>query len=90
LEAEGLTREVVSRVQRLRRDSGLEVSDRIRLGLAASPGRLASAVETHGDYIAGETLAVAVTRNLGETEELEHTARVEIEGESITLGLSRT
>ncbi len=89
LEAEGLTREVVSRVQRLRRDSGLEVSDRIRLGLAASPGRLAAAVEAHGDYIAGETLAVAVTRDLGDTEELEHTARVEIEGESITLGLSR-
>lgn len=89
LEAEGLTREVVSRVQRLRRDSGLEVSDRIRLGLAASPGRLAAAVEAYGDYIAVETLAVAVTRDLGDTEELEHTARVEIEGESITLGLSR-
>ena len=61
LEAEGLAREVVSRVQRLRRDSGLDVSDRIRLGLAVESGRLAGAVEANSDYIAGETLAVVVT-----------------------------
>ena len=90
LQAEGLAREIVNRVQRLRRDSGLEVSDRIRLGLATTPGRLAGAVEVHGGYIARETLAADVTTDAGQTASLPHTVRVEIEGESITLGLSRT
>ena len=90
LQAEGLAREIVSRVQRLRRDSGLEVSDRIRLGLAAAPGRLADAVEVHGAYIAGETLAADVTTDAGQTASLTHTVRVEIDGQSMTLGLSRT
>jgi len=90
LEAEGLAREVVSRVQRLRRDSGLDVSDRIRLGLASESGRLAAAVEAHREYIAGETLAVAVTTEAEQTAALKYTTRVEIEGESIALGLSRT
>ncbi|MCK5446978.1 MAG: class I tRNA ligase family protein, partial [Gemmatimonadetes bacterium] len=90
LEAEGLAREVVSRVQRLRRESGLDVSDRIHLGLAAESGRLADAVETHRDYIAGETLATAVTTDADQSAGLKHTAHVEIEGESIALGLSRT
>jgi len=89
LEAEGLAREVVSRVQRLRRDSGLDVSDRIQLGLAVESGRLAGAVGAYSDYIAGETLAVAVTRDADETAELAHTVHVEIEGESIILGVSR-
>ena len=89
LEAEGLAREVVSRVQRLRRDSGLHVSDRIRLGLAVESGRLAGAVEANSDYIAGETLAVVVTKDAGETAALAHTTHAEIEGESIILGVSR-
>jgi isoleucyl-tRNA synthetase len=90
LEAEGLAREIVSRVQRLRRDSGLDVSDRIRLGLAAEAGRLAEAVDRHRDYIAGETLAVVVITDAEQGGALDYTARVEIEGESIALGLSRS
>jgi isoleucyl-tRNA synthetase len=90
LEAEGLAREVVSRVQRLRRESGLDVSDRIRLGMAAESGRLADAVEAHREYIAGETLAVAVTTEAEQTAALKYTTRVEIEGESIALGFSRS
>ena len=89
LEAEGLAREIVSRVQRFRRASDLDVSDRIRLGLATDPGRLADAVDAHGDYIAGETLAVVVTTDADQTAAMQHQVRTEIEGESIVLGLSR-
>ncbi len=46
LEVEGLARELISRVQRLRRESGLNVSDRIRLGLVSDSGRLAGAVDS--------------------------------------------
>ncbi len=56
LRAEGLARELVNRVQRLRKDAGLEVSDRIRLGVAGDE-ELRDAVRCHEEFIAGETLA---------------------------------
>ncbi len=59
LRLEGLARELVSRIQRARRDSGLAVSDRIHLGVFGDGGLL-KAVAAHREYIAGETLAVEV------------------------------
>ncbi len=60
LRREGLARELVSRIQRLRKESGLAVSDRIRL--AIDGGRdIHEAANAFGDYIRGETLAVALT-----------------------------
>ncbi len=56
LRAEGLAREVVSRVQRLRKDAGYEYTTRIRLGVAGDAAVLAAA-ETHREFIQGETLA---------------------------------
>jgi isoleucyl-tRNA synthetase len=90
LEAEGLAREVVSRVQRMRRDSGLDVSDRVRLRLVAEPGRLAEAVKAHRGYIAGETLAAALELDAAEVDSLEHKTRVQIDGETLLMGLSRS
>jgi isoleucyl-tRNA synthetase len=88
LELEGLAREVVSRVQRLRRDSGLDVADRIQLGVATG-GRLAAAVARHRDYVTGETLALRLTFEAAETHSLDHVAHVEIEGERAILGLTK-
>lgn len=56
---EGLAREVISRIQRLRKESGLQVSDRIKLKVGASE-QLAKAIAAHKDYIAGETLATTL------------------------------
>jgi isoleucyl-tRNA synthetase len=56
LRADGIAREVVSRVQRLRKDSGLAVSDRIRLSVAGS-AEVRAVVESHRQWIAGEVLA---------------------------------
>jgi isoleucyl-tRNA synthetase len=56
LRAEGMAREVVSRVQRLRKDSGLAVSDRIRLVVAAE-AEVQEAMRAHAAWIAQETLA---------------------------------
>ncbi len=55
--AEGYTREFVNRVQNLRKDSGLEVTDRIHLSYRADD-QLAKALERHRDYIMRETLAL--------------------------------
>jgi len=59
LRLEGLARELVNRIQRLRRDEGLQVSDRIRLGIFGGSEIQAAAV-AHREFIAGETLAVEV------------------------------
>lgn len=56
---EGLAREVVRRVQELRKSSGFQISDRIRVRFHAST-HIAQAIAEHHEYIAGETLAVAL------------------------------
>lgn len=58
--AEGLAREVVRRVNDLRKAAGLNVSDRIHLAYNASD-RLRRAIADFADYIAGETLSVALS-----------------------------
>jgi len=60
LRAEGLAREVVSRVQRLRKDAGYEYTTRIELGVTGDADVLA-AVDAHRDFIQGETLARGIT-----------------------------
>jgi isoleucyl-tRNA synthetase len=58
LAAEGLARDLVRAVQQARKDSGLDVSDRIALVLGGSAGTLAAARE-HEQLIARETLATS-------------------------------
>jgi isoleucyl-tRNA synthetase len=58
---EGIAREIVSRVQRLRREAGLEVIDRIALNWHSLDPEVGSAFATHRDVIVGEVLASSVT-----------------------------
>ncbi|HET6202364.1 MAG TPA: isoleucine--tRNA ligase [Planctomycetota bacterium] len=55
---EGLARELVSRIQSLRKDGGLDLSDRIRVDVRGDAGDLVRrALEAHGAVVRGETLA---------------------------------
>ncbi len=56
LRREGLAREIVRAVQIARKEAGLEITDRIALGLAGDAELLEVARE-HEAYIVGETLA---------------------------------
>ena len=56
LRAEGIARELVNRIQNLRKDTGLEVTDRIRI-LLQQQDTLEKAVRTNEAYIKAETLA---------------------------------
>jgi isoleucyl-tRNA synthetase len=67
LAAEGLARDLVRAVQQARRDSGLEVSDRISLTIAARAD-VADAARLHQDLIAAETLATAVSVQVSDVE----------------------
>ena len=53
---EGLARELVRAVQEARKQAGLEVSDRIVLGVTGSPG-VEQALAEYRDYLMTETLA---------------------------------
>jgi isoleucyl-tRNA synthetase len=56
LRREGLARELVSRIQRLRKEAGYDYTARIVVHLDG-PAAVAEAVRAHGDFIRGETLA---------------------------------
>jgi isoleucyl-tRNA synthetase len=81
---EGLAREFVRRVQDLRKNTELDVADRIDLFVEASAG-LRSAIEAHEEYITTETL----TSNLVFESPPEGTYVVEdaFDGEKVTVGL---
>jgi isoleucyl-tRNA synthetase len=86
LRREGLARELVNRVQNLRKDAGFEVSDRVVLAVATS-GELAAVVADAGlrELIAGEVLATTI-EVVGDGEIAgEHVARDEIDGIAVAL-----
>ncbi|TDC14391.1 isoleucine--tRNA ligase [Kribbella albertanoniae] len=70
LEAEGTARDVIRSIQQARRDSGLEVTDRIRLTVTAEPA-VAQAVETHRELIMRETLATDLAVQEGSELEID-------------------
>jgi len=80
---EGLAREVVNRIQRQRKDSGLNIDDRINIEFSASD-KLKAAIEKHTEYISGETLA----NSLSSKDSIEGT-EYEIEGENLNLSIIR-
>ena len=59
LRAEGVARELINRIQNIRKDSGFEVTDKIRVEIERRPFA-AEALEAYADYIASQTLAVSV------------------------------
>jgi isoleucyl-tRNA synthetase len=57
---EGVAREVISRVQRMRREAGLEVTDRINLAWSSKDETIRAALTRHTAQIAAEVLALSV------------------------------
>ena len=56
---EGIARELINRIQNLRKSSGLEITDRIEIELEDRP-EIHNAVLHCGDYIASQVLATAI------------------------------
>jgi isoleucyl-tRNA synthetase len=87
LRREGLAREVVNRVQRLRKEAGYVYTDRIGLWIAGAEP-VVEAVRGHAAFIQGETLARRL--ELGRrapAPDLEQ--EVEIEGHGVMVGVQR-
>ncbi|NQT76540.1 MAG: isoleucine--tRNA ligase [Bacteroidetes bacterium] len=56
LEEEGIARDLVNRIQNLRKDKGFEVTDKIRIRIEKN-NKISGAIEHNYDYICSETLA---------------------------------
>jgi isoleucyl-tRNA synthetase len=59
LKREGVARELVNRIQNIRKESGFEVTDKIRVEIESTE-LTAPAIESFADYIGQQTLAVDV------------------------------
>lgn len=59
LRNEGMAREIVKRVQAYRKESGFEITDRIRVKIQSNP-EIAAALSAYGDYVAGQVLADSI------------------------------
>jgi isoleucyl-tRNA synthetase len=89
LRLEGIARELVNRIQRLRRDTQLQVSDRIELAVFAQ-GDIGAAAERHGEYIAAETLAVSLTVAAQPDAQWQGNGHeVDLEGARVLIGVRR-
>ncbi|PYS25494.1 MAG: isoleucine--tRNA ligase [Acidobacteria bacterium] len=82
---EGLAREFVNRVQNMRKDAGLQVTDRIRIHFESS-NRVAEAIGRMSDYIKSETLATQLTAG---RDGAEHWEKWDIDGEPCEIGISK-
>lgn len=87
--SEGRAREIVNRVQRLRRESGFAVSDRIGLAIAG-PIAIERAVSEHAEHIGSETLAVSLAVGADAVAEFARIHVVDIENETVRIGLEVT
>jgi isoleucyl-tRNA synthetase len=86
LRSEGFARELVRRLQDLRREADLEVSDRIEVRFASDGPAVAQAFAEHGTYIAEETLALEIEAGIKADWA---SADAKIDGLSVTLALRK-
>ena len=59
LKQEGIARELVNRIQNMRKANNLDITDKIEVTIEQHPS-ITAAVETFRDYIAGQVLATAI------------------------------
>lgn len=89
LRLEGVARELVNRIQRLRKETQLEVSDRITLAVFGE-GDVEKAAAAHGDYIAAETLATELTAGTHPTPEWQDAVHeTDLDGTRALIGVRR-
>ncbi len=88
LEREGLARELVHRLQGVRRDAGLTLSDWVTITLDTSDAALTAVVERHGEHVAGETIARSLT--VGSLPPADHVAELSFGTHRARVAIVRT
>jgi len=86
LRREGLSRELVNRIQNLRKASGFEVTDRIHTMIYSGDSALADALNVYADYVKSQTLSLSIgleapesaPANAAEVEWMEGTIKITV------------
>jgi isoleucyl-tRNA synthetase len=87
LKREGTARDIIRKVNQLRKEAGLEMEDRIALYLGTESAALRQAIDEHRDYIAAETLTVRWSDvPLGDGAPM---ANVKVDGQALTIQLRK-
>ena len=81
---EGFVREIVSKIQTMRKEAGFEVMDKITVTYEGSE-KAESVFEKHGEEIGNEVLAVAVTK----AQPAGYVKEWKINGEAVNLGVQK-
>ena len=81
---EGFVREIISKIQTMRKEAGFEVMDRINISYIAD-GKVADIFASHGEQICGEVLGDGLTAGTVSGYEKEWN----INGEKVTLGVEK-
>jgi isoleucyl-tRNA synthetase len=89
LRAEGLARELISRVQRMRKESGFAISDRIRLVIGGDRDIL-DAAKTHQEWIKGEVLATELVIADTAAQEQSDMTPIDLDGIAARVSITRT
>ena len=85
LKREGLMREVIRHVQSARKKAGLQVDDRIELGVTSSDSEITQAVDTFADTIKAETLAIKLGSAADDMEKYD----VKVDGKPVEIYLKK-
>ncbi|MEM9324043.1 MAG: isoleucine--tRNA ligase [Bacteroidota bacterium] len=83
LRREGLARDVVNRIQNLRKTKGLDVQDKIEIAFESGETMMVAAIEEHGDYIKRETQALKIQQGVNGAS----TDTLDIDGIDLVIGL---
>ena len=84
LEKEGLVRDMIRHIQNFRKESDLEVQDRIDVCIKAD-SKIIEAIEENLEYFKNEILAVSITYDVLNSQ---YSKKIELNGMQIDLGIS--
>ena len=84
LRMEGVARELVKRIQNIRKESGFEITDRISVRLSRLP-QIEQAVSTFKDYICGQVLA----NSIEVTDVMAHPVELDFEDYKVLIEIER-
>ncbi len=84
LKREGFVREIVRKVNGLRKGADLTIEDRIELYLVSDADEVKKTLEEHGEEILRGTLADELKQ---EKTDLEHSAEIKLDGQKVWIGI---
>lgn len=85
LKLEGLARELVNRIQNIRKGRDYEITDRIKIVVDSKDEDVLKSVETYKDYIAGQVLAESIVA--GQTTD--DAEKLDIDGASVDIAIEK-